>query len=180
MVTPKLKLATIVILPACLLAIAYDGTRLVQDRRFNQALGTAAVTSVDGRDDARRQFAQAFDLQQQGEFKAAVQAYAAIQAESQSQLQLDIKYNLAGLYFREALQMRNAGDNDLAMPLIELAKQNYREILRVDSGHWDAKYNIELALVLAPELDPADAMAERNPERSPRAITKMPARKPLP
>ena len=76
--------------------------------------------------------------------------------------------------------MGEAGDHDLAMPLIELAKQNYTEVLRANSGHWDAKFNLELALVLAPELDPVDPMAQRNPERSPRAISKMRAREPLP
>jgi len=95
-------------------------------------------------------------------------------------LDIDIKFNLANLYFREALRLRDAGSKDLAMPLIELAKQNYRDILRYDSGDWEAKYNLELALVLAPETDPVDPMDEVNPERSPRAITKMQSREPLP
>ena len=86
----------------------------------------------------------------------------------------------ANLYFREASQLREIGSNDLAMPLLELAKQNYREILRTDSGHWDAKYNLELALILAPDTDPVDALEEVNPERSPRALTKIHSREPLP
>lgn len=178
MVKVRLNLATTVIGLACLLGIAYDGVRLRNDLQFNRALETGTPTG--GGADATRQFAQAYDLQQQRDFKAAVTAYAAIPAESGSRLNQDVNYNLANLYFREALKMLDSGDDDRAMPLIEMAKQNYTDVLRVDGGHWDAKYNLELALVLAPELDPADPLAERNPERSPRAITKMQGREPLP
>lgn len=177
MVKVRFSLATTVIGFACLLAIAYDGVRLLDDLRFNRALETGMPT---GGGDATRQFAQAYDLQQQQDFKAAVEAYAAIPAESGSRLNQDVNYNLANLYFREALKMLDSGDDDRAMPLIEMAKQNYTDVLRVDGRHWDAKYNLELALVLAPELDPVDPLAERNPERSPRAITKMQGREPLP
>lgn len=180
MVIQGLNLPVIAILSALILAVSYDGISLVNDQRFNDALAEGDSARVDGRGDARRQFAKAYALQQQRDFKAAVKAYAAIDALTHSQLQMDIKFNLANLYFREATQLRDIGSNDLAMPLIELAKQNYREILRIDSGHWDAKYNLELALILAPETGPVDAMEEVNPERSPRALTKIQAREPLP
>jgi len=180
MVIQGLKLPKIAILSALILAVCYDGVRLVYDQQFNAALATGNAAHVDGRDDPRRQFAKAYAFQQQQDFKAAVNAYAAIDALKDGQLQMDIKFNLANLYFREATQLRDIGSNDLAMPLIELAKQNYREILRTDSSHWDAKYNLELALILAPETDPVDALEEVNPERSPRAITKTQSREPLP
>ncbi len=174
------KLSVFMILLVLILALSFDGFHLLQELEFNGALAAGSVAQLNDRDDASRQFAKAYELQQQRDFKAAVKAYAAIAADVNSQLQLDIKFNLANLYFREAKQLREAGDNDLAMPLIELAKQNYREILRRDNKHWSAKYNLELALVLAPETDPVDPMDEVNPERSPRAITKMPSREPLP
>lgn len=174
------RLPVIAVTGALLLVLAFDSLQLAQDRQFNDALAMGDVASLDGPADPGRHFAQAYTLQQKGDFKAAVKAYAAIDALAESQLQLDIKFNLANLYFREAKTLREAGDNDLAMPLIELAKQNYREILRADSGHWDAKYNLELALILAPETDPVDPLDEVNPERSPRAITKMQSREPLP
>ncbi len=180
MVIQGLKLPAIVILCVLILAISYDGIRFAYDQRFNEALATGDIAWVNGPDDAHRQFAIAYDLQQQREFKAAVNAYAAIDALSGSQLQMHIKYNLANLYFREATRLREAGANDLAMPLIELAKQNYEELLRIDNGHWDAKYNLELALFVAPETDPADTLEERNPEHSPRALTKIRLREPLP
>ena len=180
MVIQGLKLATIAILSTLILAVCYDGIRLLYDQRFNAALANGDATRANGPDDAHRQFAKAYALQQQRDFKATVKAYAAIDALSHSQLQMDIKFNMANLYFREAAQLRDIGSDDLVMPLIELAKQNYRDILRIDSGRWDAKYNLELALVLAPDLDPVDALDEINPEHSPRALTKTQLREPLP
>ena len=38
-----------------------------------------------------------------------------------------------------------------AQALVELAKQRYRDLLRADPGDWDARYNLERALWLAPE-----------------------------
>lgn len=165
---------------ALLLLIGYDGVRLAQDQRFNHALGTDDAAANGGSQEVHRQFARAYSLQQQNDFKAAVKAYAEIEARPHSGLHMDIKFNLANLYFREAIRFREAGDEDLAMPLIELAKQNYKEILRADNTYWDAKYNLELALFVAPDTEPVDPLAERNPERSPRAITKTPLRDNLP
>ena len=178
--TPRFSLLMMALVAALLLQIGYDGIRLAQHQRFNNALGSDDAASIGGSENAHRQFARAYSLQQKNDFKAAVRAYAEIEARPLSGLQMDIKFNLANLYFREALLFREAGDDDLAMPLIELAKQNYREILRADSSNWDARYNLELALNVAPDMDPVDPEGERNPERSPRAITKTPSRDELP
>ena len=47
MVTPNLRIPTLAILSACILTIAYDGTRLAQDRRFNQALAEIASEIIE-------------------------------------------------------------------------------------------------------------------------------------
>ena len=180
MVIQGLKLPAIVILCVLILAICYDGIRFAYDQRFNDALATGDMAWINGPDDSYRQFAKAYALQEQRDFKATVKAYAAINVRSRRQLQMDIKFNLANLYFRKASQLREIGADDLAMPLIELAKQNYKELLRIDNNHWDAKYNLELALFVAPETDPADALEERIPEHSPRALTRIRSREPLP
>lgn len=171
---------TVILIVTLLTAIGYDGIRLVHERRFNDALAAANKVFVDGPDGAHLKFAKASELQKQGDFKAAVKAYAAIEAPPRSRLQLDIQFNLANLFFREAIRLRDDDADDLAMPLLELAKQNYKEVLRVDSGQWDAKYNLELALILSPELEPADALEELNPEHSTRALTIIQSREPLP
>ena len=40
-----------------------------------------------------------------------------------------------------------------ATSLASLAKQAYRQALALDSQHWDAKYNLEVAMRLLPEMD---------------------------
>ena len=55
-----------------------------------------------------------------------------------------------------------------AMSLVELAKQNYREILARDPHHWDARYNLSRALEMLPDVAAVDFEDEVNPERSPR------------
>ncbi|MDH3265487.1 MAG: hypothetical protein OEM25_00855 [Gammaproteobacteria bacterium] len=180
MVKPKINVPIATLVAALLIAIGYDGMRLLQDQRFNDSLTRDGKAGIDGLDDTYRQFARAYSLRHQQDFKTAAKAYAAIEAQPNSTLHMDIKFNLANLYFREALRLRDVGDDDLAMPLIELAKENYKEILRAENIYWDAKYNLELALIVAPETDPVDPTGERNPERSPRAITKFQAREELP
>ena len=54
-----------------------------------------------------------------------------------------------------------------ALPLIELAKQRYRDALRDRPDDWDARYNLERALWLAPEIETAQA-AEEEEEQAPR------------
>jgi mxaK protein len=67
---------------------------------------------------------------------------------------IDVKraalFDLANLSLREA-----AGDDARgplrSLPLIETAKARYRDLLRDDPADWDARYNLERALRLAPE-----------------------------
>lgn len=58
-------------------------------------------------------------------------------------------YNLANAYLRRGTR------DDLPLnqtrALLELAKQRYRDLLRTAPNHWDARYNLERTLRLAPE-----------------------------
>lgn len=68
----------------------------------------------------------------------------------EQQIRTGAQYNLANLYLREAL----SGDNAISShtrPMVELAKQRYRDLLAEMPGHWPARYNLERALRLAPE-----------------------------
>lgn len=181
--TDKLIIGLIAILVA---ALSYEGIHLLRASTVNRALLTIgssadaeAVNEVDDENPHLR-FARAYALQQDGEFEPALQAYASIDVAEDDPLQAQVRYNLANLYLRRALQYRDSGADDLALPLIELAKEYYRELLRRDSHDWSAKYNLELALRLAPESDLDEVQEERNPEHNPRSAAGIQVRKPLP
>jgi mxaK protein len=83
---------------------------------------------------------------------------------------VDIKraalFDLANLSLREA-----AGDDARgplrSLPLLETAKARYRDLLRDDPADWDARYNLERALRLAPESsDEADTDQDIEQRRS--------------
>ena len=126
-------------------------------RAYNAALGrgdyaqAAALASPHGR------FAQAFEWARRGRLEEAIRAYAQLDNAADPALVAAARYNRANLYVRRAEQLRD--QPDLAVPLMELAKRNYRELLYADSADWDAKYNLERALRLAP-----DALGEARPE----------------
>lgn len=92
----------------------------------------------------------------------------------------DALYNLANLYMRRALTLDAEEDRDILVPLVEQAKQHYRTVLASRPGDWDAKFNLELALTVLPEVPAEEADEEFNPERSERAISKMRVEEQLP
>jgi mxaK protein len=75
-------------------------------------------------------------------------------------------FDLANMSLREA-----AGDDARgplrSLPLIDLAKTRYRDLLREDALDWDARYNLERALRIAPEAaDEADTDKDIEQQRS--------------
>ena len=172
------------LLPAAILALAlsagivYESYRLINAQRFNAALEHAAFLEVS-QHSARGRFATAYGLQQRGEFEEAMRTYREVEPDD-AELAAAVRFNLANLYLRRALALKDDESQDLVIPLIELAKENYRELLRRDSRYWDAKYNLELALILLPDLEEEESEDDIMPERSPRANTATPVHRELP
>ncbi len=57
-------------------------------------------------------------------------------------------YNRANIYLKLA---QRAGKNDSRLSYIALAKQDYRNSLLLDSSNWNARFNLEIALLMVPE-----------------------------
>lgn len=92
-----------------------------------------------------------------GRHDAAIKLYSQLlHDDSPSGLRQEVLYNLANVYLRQGMAGA-AGDSIAAL---ELAKQRYRELLRTAPQEWDARYNLERALRLAPESEAA--FAEQN------------------
>lgn len=86
------------------------------------------------------------------DYDAALAAYKAIIQSPREDLHRIALYDLGNLHLRQAVQYGLA-DQAQSLPLIELAKQSYRDLLRRNPTDWDARYNLERALRLAPEDD---------------------------
>ena len=85
-----------------------------------------------------------------------------------STFQAQVRYNLGNLYLDQAIEHTDAFQIDQALPLAQLAKDAYRAALRLNSDHWSAKYNLEVAMRLLPEmgrLQAIDSEAGEQPEQ---------------
>jgi mxaK protein len=88
------------------------------------------------------------------DYDAALAAYKAIIQSNRADLRLIALYDLGNLHLHHAIQAGLA-DEAQSLPLTELAKQSYRDLLRRSPGDWDARYNLERSLRLAPEDEDA-------------------------
>jgi len=88
------------------------------------------------------------------DYDAALAAYKAIIQSNRDDLHLIALYDLGNLHLHQAIKAGFA-DEAQSLPLTELAKQSYRDVLRRNPTDWDARYNLERSLRLAPEDDDA-------------------------
>jgi mxaK protein len=79
-------------------------------------------------------------------------------------------YNAGNLHLRLALAAAEAGRADPAMAEAELAKEAYRRALTLQPEFWDAKYNLEVAMRLLPEMDRIDGGEEQPEDRQPKKL----------
>lgn len=114
--------------------------------------------------------AQALALAQAGQDEPALARYRSMYDDPA--LGLLARYNAANLLLRRAMALREEGNADKAYPMTELAKEGYRQVLRREPGHRPARYNLERALRLNPEVD-ADDLSVVAPEHAERAVTTM-------
>jgi mxaK protein len=150
---------------------ALHGWRLHRAERVNAAITVAAGPAALADDMPEAQFAGALRLAAAGDHERALKIYKALARGDRADLRQAALYNLGNLYLREALK-DGAREAARSLPLIELAKQSYRDLLRSDPGDWDARYNLERALWLAPEQQEHFTAGAAEPAKE-RAVTTM-------
>jgi mxaK protein len=152
----------------CAAITAWYASQLHLAERTNNAIETTKALGPESAD-PRIRLAQALNLAKAGKFTTALKAYKSL-LDSSDELRLAALYDLGNLNMREALK-DGAGEAQRYLPLIELAKQSYRDALRSDPGDWDARYNLERALWLSPEYDDPMLQRDRSPVRSEHAMS---------
>jgi mxaK protein len=157
-----------VVAATCGTLALWCGLRLHQTERINASIATAHIIAADSTV-PQAQLAQALSLARAGQFRAALKMYKSL-LDASDEIRLPALYDLGNLNMREALK-NGQGEAQRFMPLIELAKQSYRDDLRSNPADWDARYNLERALWLSPEYD--DPMLQRSqaPVRSEHAMS---------
>ena len=145
---------------------------LTRAERVNRAITTAAPDSNDPAVPEAR-FARAMALASAGQVDASIKAYKEQIQGPRPDLRRLALYNLGNLYLREAIR-GTSEESTPALPLIELAKQSYRDLLRIDPGFWDARYNLERALWLAPEIEDPVLDVEEVPDAEDRTMSTLP------
>lgn len=148
---------------ACASLVVYHALRVDQIKRTNVAITSARVSNFEATVPEAR-FARAMALARAGESEAAVKAYKALIEGDRRDLSQNARYNLGNLYMRDALE-NGASEAFRSLPLIELAKQRYRDVLRNEPAHWDARYNLARALQLAPEIEQEVEEKEEPPKK---------------
>jgi mxaK protein len=150
------------------------GWQWQQARQLNAAIAMAGQSAepLDEQATPETQLARALALARNGASDAAIKAYKTLTQSERDDIKQAALYNLGNLYLREALK-DGAAEAMRYMPLIELSKQSYRNLLRMNGEDWDARHNLEQALRLAPEYDEVAVQEGESPVPKERAITTM-------
>lgn len=125
----------------------------LQTYRLRQDI--ASPQSVTVTDETRPElvFAAAASTDQRGDFQQALSLYGSIQQNGDARFQAAVRYNMATIYLREAARIWNTVgvmEHARVSTLVQLAKENYQAVLRLDPEHWDARYNLEYAYRITP------------------------------
>jgi mxaK protein len=134
-------------------AAAWQASRLHQANGVNEAIAASANPASLESAVPEARFARAAMLAKADRFDDAAKAWKVLIQEGRPELKFGALYNLGNLHMHEAAKFTGSSS---ALPFIELAKQNYRDLLREDPDDWDARFNLERALWISPELDQGD------------------------
>lgn len=140
----------VVVSAASLLTLIWLGFSLKSAYEFNRKLEAQTLQSSAAPDAI---FADAVYWGKHGDMPKSQMLYAQLASTGDLALRKAALYNSGNLYLDAAYEMledRGLEVWDQANPLLSLAKERYREVMRLDPGWREAKYNYQLALRLSP------------------------------
>jgi mxaK protein len=150
-------------------------TRLIHDVRRDNATIAALRTGEDIPVDlrkaagevlfARSEFLLRHDRRE--EAQALLDSSAAI---ADPKLRARLLANHANARIRLAIAFVERGNQDNAVPLTRLAKDEYRLALRLDPDAWDVKYNYDVAMRIVRDFPGYDQESEDIPPDAPKRL----------
>lgn len=171
---------TLIVIAAVLtIALLFELRQWRQARSDNELLNQmrqghdiTAEQLVGARPEIR--LARAIYLRRGHRYDDALASLNPILDEGGDAFRAQVRYNLGNLYLSQALERVQIDEIEQALALAELAKDAYRSALRIDSAYWDAKYNLEVAMRLAPEMERVQSEADENDNRKSAPLTTLP------
>jgi mxaK protein len=161
--------ALIVVFIASLLFIVNSAIQLVSADKLNNYIAEPDVTNPDTvPDDSLARFALAYQSELQDRPQQALDMYTQLLSNEDKLLAAQAYYNRGIITLKQAASMQDGDPKKI--PLIGLAKQDFRHALAIEPKLWDARYNLEAALNLVPELPIDDDPFEKNEISSSRSI----------
>lgn len=140
--------ALVIVVIISLLAVGQAGLSLWQTNKVNNFINNPAE-SENLPEDLKAHFAKAFIDAEQGKPTKALELLTNVVTTNDLDLEAAAYYNRGNIHLRDAIVLASGDTGRIA--LIGLAKQDYRNALLIDSSLWDARFNLEIALRLAPE-----------------------------
>lgn len=101
-------------------------------------------------------FANAVYWRNKGDVQKALALYAEAASGDQQVIRKSAYFNTGNIYLSQVNQLleeKGLDAFDQVGPMLAMAKESYREALRLDPGWHEAKYNYELALRLSPMFE---------------------------
>jgi mxaK protein len=163
-----------VLLLAAIATMAISGWLLVSKLRVNSAISSLAAgnnvevdptTASPAMLDARAAF-----LLRRGRIDEAQPLLDQAAERASPIINVRMLYNMANARMRAAVRSIEKGDFDKAIPLVALAKSEYRSALRIDPMDWNAKYNLDVAMRLVRDLPQAVGEDEEKPLETPEKL----------
>lgn len=155
------------VIAVSLVLVLMTSYRLWQEQQVNAYLQQPESTEVVP-DDPRARFAYAGELNRQEKTDEALEVLTGVLGEADTSLQSLAYFNRGNINLREALKLTSSDGRQI--PLVELAKQDYRSALALDDSMWNARYNLEVALRVVPEDPDNNSDFEKNVISSQRSI----------
>ncbi|MDM0103471.1 MxaK protein [Variovorax sp. J22R24] len=164
--------AVLGLLAVVAVAAAIDGAYAWRQHLWNESIVSGPLPPAEDKEvPVQVRFAEAHAQADSGADDAALRLYRSL--EGDSPLGQAARYNSANLLMRQAVVVQAGAEPGKAIALIELAKEIYRDVLRVDPSHWDARYNLERAQRLLPDPDEMDVAPPETRRDAERAATTM-------
>lgn len=82
----------------------------------------------------------------------------------------NLQYNIANARMRAAFDLIERNRIDAAASFIGLAKDGYRAALTSDPEHWDARYNLDVAMRLVRDFSPVEQNPEETSQEPPKRL----------